>query len=357
MGPAVGPGAQSQAIFIPNELVGSIIGKGGAKINEVRQMSQCQIKINEPGEAAPGGGPNERVRFLDVFCCFFFRKGSRRLGRKLTLLRPPSQLVTITGQPTGIQTAIQMLYKRLEEEKNKRAFSRFHPSGSLSSPLPSCTLTILYHLCRAWPLKDTSPLASFSVSCAFGGPFMIILLLRPLIYYPHSWFPRALAEGEQFSAVVACKSRFLDPVCCTVFALGRLTRKRSRKFGSAQSQVQLRATYAVYTRANQRIVHRTKGAQTRSTTASTMARKNAAQKQAQREKLEQLARENPEQHQQKGEQEQEQEPKSKKQMHRKDKPWDVEGTDHWKVEPWNETDMPGPLLEESSFATVSRRLC
>ncbi|GAA5971367.1 hypothetical protein JCM8115_003478 [Rhodotorula mucilaginosa] len=89
MGPAVGPGAQSQAIFIPNELVGSIIGKGGAKINEVRQMSQCQIKINEPGEAAPGGGPNER-------------------------------LVTITGQPTGIQTAIQMLYKRLEEEKNKQ---------------------------------------------------------------------------------------------------------------------------------------------------------------------------------------------------------------------------------------------
>ena len=84
-----------------------------------------------------------------------------------------------------------------------------------------------------------------------------------------------------------------------------------------------------------------------------MARKNAAQKQAQREKLEQLARENPEQHQQ----EEQQEPKSKKQMHRKDKPWDVEGTDHWKVEPWNETDMPGPLLEESSFATVSRRLC
>ena len=81
-----------------------------------------------------------------------------------------------------------------------------------------------------------------------------------------------------------------------------------------------------------------------------MARKNAAQKQAQREKLEQLARENPEQHQQ----EEQQEPKSKKQIHRKDKPWDVEGTDHWKVEPWNETDMAGPLLEESSFATVSR---
>ncbi|KWU43546.1 hypothetical protein RHOSPDRAFT_19337 [Rhodotorula sp. JG-1b] len=108
MGPAVGPGAQSQAIFIPNELVGSIIGKGGAKINEVRQTSQCQIKINEPGEAAPGGGPNER-------------------------------LVTITGQPTGIQTAIQMLYKRLEEEKNKRGFfpPRDHSSPNEAAHSPS----------------------------------------------------------------------------------------------------------------------------------------------------------------------------------------------------------------------------
>lgn len=88
MGPAVGPGAQSQAIFIPNELVGSIIGKGGAKINEVRQMSQCQIKINEPGEAAPGGGPNERVRFLDVFCCFFFPKGISETWPKADIAAP-----------------------------------------------------------------------------------------------------------------------------------------------------------------------------------------------------------------------------------------------------------------------------
>ncbi|GAA5938228.1 uncharacterized protein JCM15063_000672 [Sporobolomyces koalae] len=89
MGPAVGPGAQTQQIFIPNELVGSIIGKAGAKINEVRQASQCQIKINEPGEAAPGGSPLER-------------------------------LVTITGQPTGIQIAVRLLYQRLETEKQKQ---------------------------------------------------------------------------------------------------------------------------------------------------------------------------------------------------------------------------------------------
>lgn len=89
LGPAVGPGAQTQQIFIPNELVGSIIGKAGAKINEVRQASQCQIKINEPGEAAPGGSPLER-------------------------------LVTITGQPTGIQIAVRLLYQRLETEKAKQ---------------------------------------------------------------------------------------------------------------------------------------------------------------------------------------------------------------------------------------------
>jgi heterogeneous nuclear rnp K-like protein len=36
----VGPGGQmTQQIFIPNDMVGAIIGKGGAKINEIRQMS------------------------------------------------------------------------------------------------------------------------------------------------------------------------------------------------------------------------------------------------------------------------------------------------------------------------------
>lgn len=82
-------GGQTQQIFIPNELVGkssvasvsfsrttaeqkydvagSIIGKGGAKINEIRQLSQCQIKICEPGEGSPGANPLERVRHLNLF--------------------------------------------------------------------------------------------------------------------------------------------------------------------------------------------------------------------------------------------------------------------------------------------------
>jgi ribosomal RNA assembly protein len=80
-----------------------------------------------------------------------------------------------------------------------------------------------------------------------------------------------------------------------------------------------------------------------------MARKNAAQKAAQKEKLDQLKEQDPDEY---ARLEAERAGKSKKQMHRKDKPWDVEGTDHWKVDPWAEGEMRGPLLEESSFATV-----
>ncbi|KAJ1550240.1 hypothetical protein HK405_001077, partial [Cladochytrium tenue] len=36
-----------QQIFIPNDMVGAIIGKGGSKINEIRRASGCQVKVAE----------------------------------------------------------------------------------------------------------------------------------------------------------------------------------------------------------------------------------------------------------------------------------------------------------------------
>lgn len=39
-------------------------------------------------------------------------------------------------------------------------------------------------------------------------------------------------------------------------------------------------------------------------------------------------------------------------QHKKDKPWDHDGIDHWKVEPFKKEDNPSGLLEESSFATL-----
>jgi ribosomal RNA assembly protein len=38
--------------------------------------------------------------------------------------------------------------------------------------------------------------------------------------------------------------------------------------------------------------------------------------------------------------------------YRREKPWDHDGIDHWKMEGWSAEHMPGPLLEESSFATL-----
>jgi transcription antitermination factor NusA-like protein len=63
--------------------VGCIIGKGGSKINEIRQLSGSHIKI-----ADPHGDTNER-------------------------------LVTITGTPESNQMALYLLYSRLESEKNR----------------------------------------------------------------------------------------------------------------------------------------------------------------------------------------------------------------------------------------------
>lgn len=81
------PGSQTQQIFIPNDLVGCIIGKGGQKINEIRQMSSSHIKIMEPAAGIAAGGNGQE------------------------------RLVTITGPPNNIQMAVSLLYQRLEQEK------------------------------------------------------------------------------------------------------------------------------------------------------------------------------------------------------------------------------------------------
>ncbi|KAI1922414.1 PAB1 binding protein [Ophidiomyces ophidiicola] len=83
MGGPVAGGPLTQQIFIPNDMVGAIIGKGGAKINEIRHLSGSVIKINEPQDNS-----NER-------------------------------LVTITGTQECNQMALYMLYSRLESEKHR----------------------------------------------------------------------------------------------------------------------------------------------------------------------------------------------------------------------------------------------
>lgn len=98
----------TQQIYIPNDMVGAIIGKGGQKINEIRQVSGSVIKINEPQDNS-----NER-------------------------------LVTITGTEECNRMALYMLYSRLGELKDfssqgHSSASQQHQAGSVfpQRPAPS----------------------------------------------------------------------------------------------------------------------------------------------------------------------------------------------------------------------------
>ncbi|KAI8831006.1 hypothetical protein BJ741DRAFT_567730 [Chytriomyces cf. hyalinus JEL632] len=84
MTPMIPQGAMTvQQIYIPNEMVGAIIGKGGVKINEIRTRTGCNIKIADP---VPGAA---------------------------------ERLITVTGMPDANSMALYMLYQRLEMEKQK----------------------------------------------------------------------------------------------------------------------------------------------------------------------------------------------------------------------------------------------
>ncbi|KAJ9113751.1 hypothetical protein QFC20_001777 [Naganishia adeliensis] len=91
--PSLGPDASAQQFWIPNDLVGSIIGKGGVKINEIRTQSQCVIRVTDPGTPAMPGGP----------------------------VNMHERLITIQGNPIHINIAVELLHSRLEAEKAKKA--------------------------------------------------------------------------------------------------------------------------------------------------------------------------------------------------------------------------------------------
>jgi heterogeneous nuclear rnp K-like protein 2 len=100
------PGSQTQQIFVPNDLVGCIIGKGGQKINEVRQMSGSHIKIMEPGAGiAAGGSGSERLVTISKY------------RSALDFNKVSSSSYFTAGPPANIQMAVQLLYQRLEQEK------------------------------------------------------------------------------------------------------------------------------------------------------------------------------------------------------------------------------------------------
>lgn len=89
----------TQYIYIPNEMVGAIIGKGGTKINEIRQSSGSVIRVNEPSEVDQQAGSS----------------GSKVVPGGLN---STERMVTITGTPEQNQMALYLLYQRIESERH-----------------------------------------------------------------------------------------------------------------------------------------------------------------------------------------------------------------------------------------------
>ena len=89
-----------QDVYIPNEYVGSIIGKGGAKIKDIRHLSGSRVKINDP---IPNG---------------------------------TERLISIWGTPESNETAIYLIHSLIESEKKRNPNPRsnnFNGSQSTQS--------------------------------------------------------------------------------------------------------------------------------------------------------------------------------------------------------------------------------
>ena len=115
-GGQVQPGSQTQQIYIPNDLVGSVIGKGGAKINEIRQASATHIKIMEPGTGgAAAAASSERLVTISKFHpANSFPFVSARLTDVMFILTNST-----AGPPQNIQIAVNLLHQRVEDERRR----------------------------------------------------------------------------------------------------------------------------------------------------------------------------------------------------------------------------------------------
>ena len=81
---------------VPNDIIGAVIGKRGAKINEIRQLSGATINIMEVGQRQRGGGRDrspdpERERVIEI-------SGS---GTAVTLARSLINIGMDLGNETG----------------------------------------------------------------------------------------------------------------------------------------------------------------------------------------------------------------------------------------------------------------
>ncbi|CAG5088622.1 Similar to Pcbp3: Poly(rC)-binding protein 3 (Mus musculus) [Cotesia congregata] len=138
---------QTHEMTVPNELIGCIIGKGGTKIAEIRQISGAMIRISNCEERE--GGATDRT-------------------------------ITITGNPDAVALAqylinmsVELQKANLEAQNTQNPGSGTTPGASGSSASPSNTTTTASPLASAIPLAQLlskpGALNALSSLTALGG--------------------------------------------------------------------------------------------------------------------------------------------------------------------------------------------
>nr|XP_050846550.1 poly(rC)-binding protein 2 isoform X4 [Vespula vulgaris] len=138
---------QTHEMTVPNELIGCIIGKGGTKIAEIRQISGAMIRISNCEERE--GGATDRT-------------------------------ITITGNPDAVALAqylinmsVELQKANLEAQNTQTPGSGTTPGASGASASPSTTTTTASPLASAIPLAQLlskpGALNALSSLTALGG--------------------------------------------------------------------------------------------------------------------------------------------------------------------------------------------
>ncbi|XP_078393460.1 poly(rC)-binding protein 4-like isoform X1 [Cetorhinus maximus] len=141
----------SQELLIPNDLIGCIIGRQGSKINEIRQMSGAQIKIDNQVD-----GSTERLVTITG--------GPLNINLAQYLINACLEMAKTTSQNASITTPVD-LNMTFSQPTNPAS----SPLASMSSTLPSSLLNTPY----AIPISSLLGMKSvpfLALSAATSGP-------------------------------------------------------------------------------------------------------------------------------------------------------------------------------------------
>jgi transcription antitermination factor NusA-like protein len=96
---------QTHEMTIPNDLIGCIIGKGGAKINEIRQLSGATIKISNSDEGSKDRSVTITGTPESISMAQYLINTSMELHKHLTSLDPTSNPTTSANLTTTLSTS------------------------------------------------------------------------------------------------------------------------------------------------------------------------------------------------------------------------------------------------------------